>query len=206
MQRTTLSRPSTDEVTTTGRSRSARSAASSSNTWKPFISGISMSSSSRSKGSRLNISMATRPFSASATEWPCCSRLRERSRRLTLLSSATSSRPLLSRIAQLLQRGRRSGEVALQRIDCIRAADAAQLQRACGSRQRRGAEGQAVGFERVRSAAEGVNVSRVARLAQRCKHARRFLEEGVHQLGYELSACRLLQLAERGLVDHRFSH
>ena len=77
----------------TGRSRSCRSPASCSSTWKPSISGISMSSSSRSKPSRRSISSATRPFSADATLCPCNSRLRVSSSRLTLLSSTTSRRP-----------------------------------------------------------------------------------------------------------------
>ena len=53
MQRTTLSMPSSDDVTMTGRSRNWRSLISCSSTWKPSISGISMSSSSRSNPSRL---------------------------------------------------------------------------------------------------------------------------------------------------------
>ncbi len=91
-ERTTLSRPSSDDVTTTGTSRNARSRASCSSTSNPFISGISRSSSIRSNGSRRSISSAIAAVLGGGDAVALSSRLRVSSSRLTLLSSTTRSR------------------------------------------------------------------------------------------------------------------
>src|SRR5439155_1916621 len=201
MQRTMLAMPSNDEVTMTGRSRSCRSLISCSSTWKPSISGISMSSNSRSKPSRRSISSATRPFSADATVWPCNSRLRVSSSRLTLLSSTTSKRavqPFGSRMTQLGQCHGNARIFLIERVERLPAAldhlrHAAELQVPRHGAQSERAKRVAVGLERMRSPAELVGILCRQRVAQVVQHRRRFLEKRVDELQHELGACRLLE-------------
>ncbi len=92
MQRATGATPPSALVTMTATSRSAASVARACSRPKPSSSGMARSSSSSSKGCRFSSSSACRPFSALLTLWPISSRERHSSRRLTLLSSATSTR------------------------------------------------------------------------------------------------------------------
>src|SRR6266536_1307692 len=201
MQRTTLAMPSSDDVTITGKSRSCRSLTSCSSTWKPSISGISISSSTRSKPSRRSISSATRPFSADATLWPCSSRLRPSSSRLTLLSSTTSSRAGPLRRLRMPQFGQCRGHARIflrQRVDRLGSAldhlrDARELQLARHRTEGERTERVGVGLERVRGATELVGVRGGERAAQIVQHRWRFLEERVHELQRELGARRLLE-------------
>src|SRR5271169_3492885 len=200
MQRTTLAMPSRDEVTMTGRSCSSRSFTSCSSTWKPSISGISMSSNTRSKTSRRSSSNATRPFSAEATWWPWISRLRAKSRRLTLLSSTTSRRAA-SRRSRMAQGAQGFGDARIflaQRVERLRAVrgylgDAGEFQLPRHGAQRERAKGVAVGLERMGRAAEFVGVLRREPVAQGVQHRWRFLQKRVHQLEHELRAGHVLE-------------
>src|SRR5215472_5019270 len=214
MHRTTLSTPSSDEVTMTGRSRSCRSRVSCSSTWKPFISGISISSSSKSNGSRLSISSAMRPFAAAVTRCPINSMLRDSSRRLTLLSSTTSSRAppwLASRTLELPQRFGHArvfaGELRERRaVRLARDRKAAELQLFRHRPERKSAEGIAVRLERMRNPAEPLRVVRRERTVQLFEHPRRFDEECVDQIADEVGAGGFLEVREGGAIDDGFAH
>src|SRR5580765_1266885 len=162
-----------------------------------------MSSSSRSKGSARNSSSAMRPFSALVTRWPCSSRLRASSSRLTLLSSATSSRaPACSATGELLQRGGSARVVGCERVD--RRAVGDQPAEFEGTRLRAelaGAERVAVRLERMRRAPKALGAAGGLRAAQLVEHPRRLFEKGRDELADELGARGRLQLAEHGRVD-----
>src|SRR5690348_8729791 len=204
MQRTTLSSPSSDDVTITGTSRSERSARICSRTWKPSISGISMSSSTRSNASRRIVSSASLPFSAALTRWPMRSRLRVNSSRLTLLSSTTRSRAIpfpASGTRKLPERLRHAGVFELELVErCAvglayrRHAAELQVLRELAERQR--AERVAVRLERVCGAPERVGVAGRIRQAKLVKHQWCFDEERVDELADEFRACRRLQFTE----------
>src|SRR5688572_18514893 len=208
MQRTMFPTPSSKEVTITGMSRSFRSPTSCSSTWKPSISGISMSRSMRSKASRLSFSIASRPLVAESTRWPCCSRLRVRRSRLTLLSSTTRSRAAmpLSAIAQRPQRPLDACVFLQEAREWIgaraeRALEAVHLEAARHRAELERAEGVAVRLERMRGTAEAVGIARRGGSAQVREHVGRVLEERVHELLHEVGADRLLERAEGGEVD-----
>src|SRR5580765_2594039 len=214
MQRTTFSTPSSDDVTMTGRSRSCRSLPSCSSTWKPSISGISMSSSKRSKPSRRNMSSATRPFSAEATLWPCNSRLRVSSSRFTLLSSTTSRRAAPLRRSRMTQFGQCRGDARIflsQRVerlptvlDHLRYAAELELARHRAESER--AKGVAVGLERMGGTPELVGVFRRECAAQIAQHRRCFLEKRIHELERELGAGRFLERFESRAIYGRCGH
>ena len=92
--------------------------------------------------------------------WPCSSRLRVSSRRLTLLSSATSRRAgpwRRSAIAQLRQRGGGARVLRVERVERIGLAprvETAELELARQRAERERAEGVGVRLERMRGAAE----------------------------------------------------
>src|SRR6266542_5611114 len=94
MHLTTLSISVTAEIITTGMCFRTGSSIISFKTWYPSTSGIMMSRSTRSNSPARTISSARRPFSASATECPCCSRRRESRSRFISTSSTTRSRPV----------------------------------------------------------------------------------------------------------------
>src|SRR5437868_11192647 len=114
------------------------------------------------------------------------------SRRLTLLSSATSSRAGAWRksvMAQFLQGRSHSRVLRRQRIERIRSPrrlEAAELLLARHGAQCERAEGEAVRLERMRRAAESVGVAGGEGVAQFLQHPRRFFEEGLHQLLHEV--------------------
>src|SRR6202158_3684472 len=208
MQRTTLAMPSSDDVTMT-----RRALISCSSTWKPSISGISISSSSRSKPSRRSISSATRPFSANATLWPCSSRLCASSNRFTLLSSTTSRRacPLRRsrRTSLMLQVGQRRGNARIFLGQCVerlaatldRLRYAAELQLPRHGTQSERAKRVAVGLERMGSPAELVCILCRQRAAQLVQHSRRFLEKSIDELQHEVATRRLLERFEGRAID-----
>src|SRR5262249_3083464 len=150
------------------------------------------SSRTRSHGSRLSVSSATRPFSAASTRWPINSRLRASSSRLTLLSSTISSRDPLwpcppSRMPHLRQRLRRARVFLLERVeDFIGAAaqqrEAAELELARTRRKRRGAERIAVRLQRVRGAPERLGVPGVGGMPKLGKHLRRLVEKRLYEV------------------------
>src|SRR5579864_8968983 len=195
MQRTTLSMPSSDDVTITGTSRNARSPRICSSTWKPSISGISISSSARSNGSRRSVSSATRPFSTAATRWPSNSRLRDSSRRLTLLSSTTSSRAPPpsddSRMLQFRERLRNARGFAFDHVERraggrTNRVQSTELEVARETGERCRAERAGVRFERVRGTAKELRIACGERRAQLLEHHRSFRKERVDELTDEL--------------------
>src|SRR5258706_5801989 len=156
------------------------------------------------------MSRATRPFSADETLWPCNSRLRVRSRRLTLLSSATSRRAgarRISRMAQLLQGRHHERVLALERSDALATApgrgQSAELQLARHHPEAESAEGVAVGLEGMRGAPEFLRVAGRERSAQLGDHRRSFLEERIDELAHELGSGGGLEVPEGREVDGR---
>mmetsp|Transcript_70438 Transcript_70438/g.165885 ORF Transcript_70438/g.165885 Transcript_70438/m.165885 type:complete len:239 (-) Transcript_70438:807-1523(-) len=214
MQRTTPSMPSSAEVTMTGSSRSSGCSRKRSSSSKPFSPGMSMSISTRSKACCCARSSAARPSSTISTWWPSSSTWRASSRRLTRLSSASSTRAVparRSRMAALPQRRGRLVVQGQQRVDLGHRAVAQRRQRRVlqhprrlGQRQR--AEGVAVGLQRMRMPTEGHRVTADGSGPQRRQRLRRILQEGVHQLHDKVGAGAGLQLGEHLLVNHARCH
>src|SRR5262249_31749605 len=171
-----------------------------------------MSSRTRSTGLARSASSACRPFSAKATRCPSCSSVRARSRRLTRLSSTTSSSPLSTLRAGLtphLAQGPRDAlafdaEALDAGLDAVQASGPGQrleVPRQAG--EGCCTEAGRVRLERVRGAPERVDVSPAERAAQRRHQLLRVLYERGQQL-VEPAAHRGPQLLEgRGIQNVR---
>src|SRR5687768_5698027 len=211
MHRATLSTSSTDDIMTTGMSRSFASARSASRVSYPFISGISMSSSTRSAPWLRSASSACRPFSAKATRWPSCSRVRATSSRFTRLSSTTSRlprSPLRSRLT--LDPAQRARDAVA--FDGQAVHPGAGAVDAPGLRQRFEIPGQTgqghradaggVGLERLRRASERGGVALAERAAHRADELLCVLHERREQLVEEAGPHRRAEALERRAVQH----
>ena len=175
MQRTTLSTPSSEEVTITGRSRSCEIVHELLEHLKAVHLRHLDVEQTRSNASRRSISSATRPFSAVTARCPISSRLRASRSRLTLLSSTTSSRAppccphaCLSSVsagATVVHTPPRAASSALPFALRSRRRARRSSRRLRHRAEPERAEGVAVRLERVRGAAETL---RVARRRARC--------------------------------------
>jgi hypothetical protein len=141
-------------------------------------------------------------------------RLRVKSSRLTLLSSATSNlaplRPL-SRILEFRQRRRHARIFLFHGVERgalrgDRGGESGQLELLRLRRQSERPECIAVGLQRMGGAPEGVGVTGREGAAQVAQHHGRLDEEGIDELADKFGTCGLLEIVEDRRIDCRLHH
>src|SRR5581483_6880076 len=126
-----------------------------------------MSSSTRPVPGLPSALRACRPFSAKATRWPSCSSVRATSRRFTRLSSTTRTLPfsplrsvptlhLAERARHALAFGGHAVQPGAGALEAPRLRERLEIPRHAG--QHHGADARGIRLERMRRAAQGVDV------------------------------------------------